>query len=214
MEGNVKSNEQVHRKIQVCLQNLALRKLKRCTTCVKNDSLNSNVTIDAPNRENSNSKSFSLESNLNEFSASKERVDLLQDFRVEDLNIPSQCIGSPTRKIKKYVGQKDNGYLNDTRMDTNMKILPRNGRFSLPILKIESSEDSDIMKISKRKETVKEQSFSIDGILESISTRYEHRCCCICRAHGNSSISCGYKCIMTPSSQRVTFHLPSKEETM
>ncbi|XP_035740567.1 uncharacterized protein LOC118449741 [Vespa mandarinia] len=169
MEKSVKSKEQFPRKIQVCLQNLAFRKLKRCTCVQGNDSINSNVTVDTLDRINSNSKSLSLESNYNEFSASKERVDLLQDFRPQDLqiNIRSRYIESRETN-EEYVNQKENGHVTETRIVTNIKMLSRNGRLSLPILRDESAEATSLAKIS---DDQKDSDVTINGINRRISKK-------------------------------------------
>ncbi|KAL2750112.1 hypothetical protein V1477_001608 [Vespula maculifrons] len=167
MEESVKSKEQFPKKIQVCLQNLALRKLRRCTY-VGNDRINSNVTVNTQDRINSNSKLSSLESNFNEFRTSKERVDLLQDFRPQDLqiNIRSQCM-EPRETIKKYVDRKENGHVTETKVLTNTKILSRNRRFSLPILRVESAEATSVAKISHQKDS----DVTINGINRTISKK-------------------------------------------
>lgn len=167
MEESVKSKEQFPKKIQVCLQNLALRKLKRCTY-VGNDSINSNVTVNMQDRVNSNSKPSSLKSNFNEFRTSKERVDLLQDFRPQDLqiNIRSQYM-EPRETIEKYVDQKENGHVTETRIVTNTKMFSRNRRFSLPILRVESAEATSLAKISHQKDN----DITINGIKQTTSKK-------------------------------------------
>lgn len=170
MEESVKSKEQFLRKIQVCLQNLAFRKLKRCIY-VETDSVNSNVTIDARDRVNSNAKPSSLlESNYNEFNASKERVDLLQDFRPQNLkmNVRNRY-AEPRETIERYVDEKENGHVTETRIPTNTKMLSRNGRFSLPILRVESAEATSRAKISHRKDS----DVTINGINRTISRKEE-----------------------------------------
>lgn len=171
MEESVKSKEQFPRKIQVCLQNLAFRKLKRCTY-VGTDSVNSNVTIDTRDRINSNTKPLNLlESNYKEFNASKERVDLLQDFRPQNfkINIRNRYVEEPRETIERYVDKKENGHVKKTKIATNTKMLSRNGRFSLPILRVESAEASSHAKISHRKDS----DVTINGINRTISRKEE-----------------------------------------
>ncbi|KAK2581364.1 hypothetical protein KPH14_008130 [Odynerus spinipes] len=97
---------------------------------------------------NSNPKPLNFESSSTEFSTSKERVDLLQDFQPQELQVDIRSQSKEPRQVlKKYIRKKETDHVTEIGMATNARILPRNARLSLPILRVESLENMSHTKL-------------------------------------------------------------------